>query len=73
MKKDEEIFQEHIMSQSNSNPKFENESANLGSAKFSKNEILTKPAEILMSLILPTVANRLKYHNEIIKLNRSKT
>lgn len=73
MKKDEEINGEQTMSQSTSNIEIDNENANLSlSTSYEKNSV-TKPSEILMSFILPMVSNRLKFHQEIMKLKESNT
>lgn len=73
MKKNEEMNREPMMSQSTSNIELDNESANASPATLYSNAGMTKPAEILMNLILPTVADRLKYHQEKMKLKGSDT
>jgi hypothetical protein len=73
MKKDAEMSNEPMMSQSTSNIELENESANTFPATLYSKACMTKPAEILMSLILPTVTDRLKYHQEKMKLKGSDT
>ena len=73
MKKYEEINLKQTMSQSTSNIDLDNESANNSLAIFYAKNNVSEPAEVLMSLILPTVSNRLKYHQEIMKLKGSET
>ncbi len=73
MKNIEEINSAQIMSRSTANIELDNESANNSPARFYSINSLTEPAEILMGLILPMVANRLKNHREIMKLKGSNT
>lgn len=68
MKNDSEMSNKQFITQSISNIEQNNKPA-----INSPTTIYTKPAEILMSLILPTVSNRLKYHQELMKLKESKT
>lgn len=73
MKKDEEIDREQTMPHTIPNGENDNQTVNNSPTIFYANSNLTKPSEILMSLILPGLFNQLKYHREIMKLKGNKT
>lgn len=73
MKKDVEINGEQIKTQSSSNVEIDQVCANVSLITSEAKNSVTKPSEILMSLILPMVSNRLRFHQELMKIKGNNT